>query len=144
MIEYSFVTNIRIDWSDIDLLGHVNNIAIMRYMQTATVLYFESIGLSPNNKELEIRPIMASVSGQFKKQLYYPGNIRVLTMIHELKTTSIHLKHYVINEMKEIAAEGINILVMFDFNKNIKCQIPSEIRLRIQKAESLKLNLEKN
>lgn len=142
MIEYSFATNIRIDWSDMDALGHVNNLAIMRYMQTATVLYFENIGMLQNDKSLEIGPIMSSVSGQFKKQLYYPGNVRVLTTIQEMKTTSLHMKHYVLNDENEVAAEGLNILVIFDFKRNVKHPIPEELRKKIELIESEKKCLE--
>ncbi len=138
MVEYSFQTDIRIDWNDVDMLGHVNNLAIMRYMQTATVLYFENIGLSPNDKELAVRSIMASVRGQFKKQLFYPGIIRVLTHVLEMKTTSIHLKHYVVNSKNEIVAEGLNILEMFDFYKNCKCEITNETRRWIERIECKK------
>ena len=66
MIGYSAETTIRIDWSHIGSLGHVDNLAIMSYMQTATVLYFEKPGMLPNDAVLEVGPIMASASGQFK------------------------------------------------------------------------------
>jgi len=136
MIEYLLETEIRIDWSDIDMLGHVNNLAIMRYMQTARVIFFEKLGMSANSKSLGIGPIMASVSGQFKKQLGYPGNIRVLSTIDELKTTSLHMKHYVINEMNEIAAEGHDVIVIYDFEKKNKHSIPEDLRDRIGKMEA--------
>jgi acyl-CoA thioester hydrolase len=69
MIEYSVETKLRIDWSDLDALGHVNHLAIMRYIQTARVLYFELLGMSSRIKGLHVGPIMASVSAQFKKQI---------------------------------------------------------------------------
>ena len=34
----------RIDWSDLDLLGHVNNIAFSRFFQAARVEYCGHIG----------------------------------------------------------------------------------------------------
>lgn len=141
MIEYSFETPIRIDWSDLDSLGHVNNLAIMRYMQTATIAYFENIGILPNDKTLEASPIMASVNGQFKKQLYYPGNVKVLTSATEMKTTSIHLKHYVIDDNNEVVAEGHNVLVVFNFKKNAKQAIPLGLRNNIELVESKRKQL---
>ncbi|OGK10280.1 MAG: hypothetical protein A2W80_08350 [Candidatus Riflebacteria bacterium GWC2_50_8] len=136
MIEYALETNVRIDWSDLDSLGHVNNLAIMRYMQTVTVLYLEKLGLLPNNKTLEVGPIMASVSGQFKKQIHYPGDVRVISTVNELRTTSFHIKHHVIDEKNDIAAEGHNIIVIFDFKKNVKHAIPADLREKIEKMES--------
>ncbi len=135
-IEYSAEIDIRIDWSDMDSLGHVNNLAIMRYMQTAKVLFFEKLGMPPADETLDVRPIMASVSGQFRKQIFYPGKVRVLSRVTELKTTSIHMKHYVIDDADEVAAEGLDVLVMFDFKKNAKHPIPEELRKKIEAVEA--------
>jgi acyl-CoA thioester hydrolase len=43
----SFETKItlRIDWSELDLFGHVNNVAFHKYAQTARLNYVEAIGL---------------------------------------------------------------------------------------------------
>jgi acyl-CoA thioester hydrolase len=136
MIEYSVETEIRVDWSDLDLLGHVNNLAIMRYMQSARVIYFEKIGIPPDNKPVGIGPIMASVNGQFKKQIRYPGRIKVFSTITEMKITSLHMKHYIVDEQGEIAAEGLDIIVIYDFGKNVKHVIPDELRARINLLES--------
>lgn len=138
MVEYSMETEIRIDWSDLDPLGHVNNLAIMRYMQTARVAFFERLRMSPNNKAQGIGPIMASVSGQFRKQIHYPGKVRVLSTINELKTTSLHMRHYVIDGESEIAAEGHDIIVIFDFERNAKHSIPEDLRKVINEIEAKK------
>jgi acyl-CoA thioesterase FadM len=42
---------LRIDWSDIDLFGHINNLAILRYVQAARVNYLEIIGLMQSQAE---------------------------------------------------------------------------------------------
>ena len=33
---------LRIDWSEVDSFGHVNNLAILRYAQTARIHYMRS------------------------------------------------------------------------------------------------------
>ena len=144
MIEYSVSTELRIDWSDLDALGHVNHLAIMRYIQTARVLYFELLGMSSRVKGLHVGPIMASVGAQFKKQILYPGNVRVLSTIHELKTTSLHMKHYVIDDEDEIAAEGHDVIVMFDFKSNCKHGITDDLRGKIEAIEGNKKVFNKN
>ena len=37
--------SLRIDWSELDAYGHVNNVMIMKYMQAARVHYWEELGL---------------------------------------------------------------------------------------------------
>jgi len=36
---------LRIDWSKLDALGHVNNLQIMKYAQSASVNYMEKINI---------------------------------------------------------------------------------------------------
>lgn len=131
MFECTLETELTIDWSDIDLLGHVNNLAIMRYMQTARVLFFEALGMSPDSKEQGIGPIMASVQGQFRKQLQYPGRVRVLSVIDEMRTTSMSMKHLVLSASGEVAAQGSDVIVIYDFVRQVKHPIPDSLRSAI-------------
>ncbi len=45
MDDFKVKFEIRIDWSEIDLFGHINNLAIMKYVQAARVNYLELVGL---------------------------------------------------------------------------------------------------
>ncbi|GIV28451.1 MAG: hypothetical protein KatS3mg027_2265 [Bacteroidia bacterium] len=46
------------------------------------------------------------------------------------------LHHLITNNQKDIAAEAEDVVVMFDFNKMNKIQIPDELRKSIEKVES--------
>lgn len=37
---------LRIDWSELDLFGHVNNVAYFKYIQASRVNYWELSGLA--------------------------------------------------------------------------------------------------
>ena len=43
----SLITNIslRIDWSELDVFGHINNVMFNKYAQTARLNYVDTIGL---------------------------------------------------------------------------------------------------
>lgn len=81
MKEFSIKLELRIDWSEIDLFGHVNNLAILKYVQAARVNYLESIGLMQLQAETGIGPILASISSQFRKPLFYPGSVTVYSKV---------------------------------------------------------------
>jgi acyl-CoA thioester hydrolase len=55
--EYALKLELRIDWNEIDLFGHVNNLAIMKYVQAARVYYLEEIGLMQLQQEAKRGPI---------------------------------------------------------------------------------------
>ena len=135
MTAYSTSMKLRIDWSDLDSFGHVNNLAILRYAQTARLNYMEETGMMRFHAETGIGPVLASTSCQFKKQLFYPGNVTVRSVVDHIKNTSFHMRHAVLNDDNICVAEMHDILVMFDYNKNVKQPIPQMFREIMIKTE---------
>jgi len=122
---------LRIDWSEIDLFGHVNNLAILKYIQAARVNYLEMIGLMQLQSEIKIGPILASTTCQFRKPLFYPGQVKIYSKVDRIKNTSFVLQHEIINDKDEIIAEAQDIIVFYNFDKNTKLIVPDEIKDKI-------------
>jgi hypothetical protein len=59
MNESKVKLELRIDWSEIDLFGHVNNLAILKYIQAARVNYLEKIGLMQLRSSIKILMFLA-------------------------------------------------------------------------------------
>ena len=142
MNDFATKLELRIDWSEIDLFGHVNNVAILKYIQAARVNYLETIGLMKLQSETKIGPILASTSCQFRKPLFYPGQVTIYSKVDSIKNTSFQIQHGIYNDQNEISAEAQDIIVFFDFGKNIKLTIPNEIREKIETLENKKFNFE--
>jgi acyl-CoA thioester hydrolase len=66
---------LRIDWSELDTFGHVNNVMFMKYVQTARLNYVEVIGLMNLYRTKNIGFMVAETNCQYKKELQYPGKI---------------------------------------------------------------------
>lgn len=126
---------LRIDWSEMDLFGHVNNVAFMKYVQASRVNYWEAVGITALHKTTNTGPMLASTSCQFKKPLFYPGNVRIEAHISFIKNTSFGIRHQIFDAEGDIAAESDDVMVLFDFNKNEKAPFPFDIRLVIEQLE---------
>jgi acyl-CoA thioester hydrolase len=135
MTAYTTSMRLRIDWSEVDSFGHVNNLAILRYAQTARLNYMEETGMMRFHTETGIGPVLASTSCQFKKQLFYPGHVTVNSVVDHVKNTSFHMRHSVLNEAQECVAEMHDVLVMFDYKKNLKQPIPEVFREKMTPIE---------
>ncbi|HNW70888.1 MAG TPA: acyl-CoA thioesterase [Bacteroidales bacterium] len=122
---------LRIDWSEIDVLGHINNLAILKYIQAGRVNYLESVGLLPLKPEINTGPIIASTTCQFRKPLFYPGNVTVYSKVDLIKNTSFRIQYEVLNDDAEIVAEAHDIIVFYDFDKNTKLELPEELKKKI-------------
>ncbi len=130
---------LRIDWSEMDLFGHVNNVMFMKYIQAARVNYWEKTGITDLFLNTKIGTMLASTGCTFLKPLHYPGNITMQTRLEFIKTTSFGLHHQILNEKNEVAAEGHDVIVLYDFSKNIKMEIPEEIRKNMEKFNGEKV-----
>jgi len=134
--------SLRIDWADLDLFGHVNNVMFVKYVQAARVNYWEQIGLYQQFLETNIGPILASLSCQYKKPLHYPGSITIYSSMRFIRNTSFSLQHVITDEHEDIAAEAEDVMVMYDFNKNEKIPFPDHFRGKAEELEGRNLSQE--
>jgi len=133
--EYSTTLDLRIDWSEMDVFGHINNVAFFKYIQASRVNYWEKIQLTKLHAQTNIGPMLASTGCDFKKPLFYPGNIQVLAKLDFLKNTSFGLSHIILDSAGDIAAIARDVVVLYDFNANTKATIPADLRENMEGIE---------
>jgi acyl-CoA thioester hydrolase len=127
--------NLRLDWSEMDMFGHINNVAYLKYVQASRINYWEVIGLTQLHGNMGIGPVLASVKCDFKKPLYYPGNIRIEASIEFLKNSSFGLIHRIFDDENELAAVAKDVIVAYDFKEKAPVLVPAEIKEAIRKVE---------
>jgi len=131
MSENAVELKIKLDWSEMDLFGHINNVAYFKYVQSARVNYLELVGINTADPENKLSFAVAASSCNFKQPLYFPGEIVVKTKTDWLKNTSLQLTHLICNEKNQIAAEAIDVIVLFDYATQKKINIPDTVRQKI-------------
>ncbi len=124
-------TEILIDWNDLDAFGHVNNLAVLRYVQTSRIHVCEEAGLMNGSGRPDRGPILAATGCRYCLPLYYPGTVRVESVVTEVKHTSFLMEHTVFDADGRIAAQANDVLVYFDYTGNTKMQIPDGLRARL-------------
>ncbi|MBK9329320.1 MAG: acyl-CoA thioesterase [Sphingobacteriales bacterium] len=122
---------LRIDWSELDFFGHVNNVAISKYIQSARVNLLERLGLMQSQYTDKIGPILASMKCQFIKPLSYPGQVILFAAVDQIKNTSFQIQYEIVNDKKEIISQAQDVIVLYDYAKNTKLAIPEDIRQKI-------------
>lgn len=128
---------LRIDWSELDYFKHVNNVSFFKYIQSARVNYWDQVGLTVSHLETNIGPMLASVNCEFRKPLFYPGEVTILTRTEFIKNTSFGFHHWLMNDKGEMAAEAHDVMVMFDFNSHEKVPFPQPFREKISGLENI-------
>ena len=129
------IFNCRIDWSDLDLLGHVNNIAFSRFFQAARVEYCGHIGMNVY-PGMKTGPILAASRVQFTAQLFFPGNVRILTRCKKAGSTSIVMEHALYSDDGTLCAVAEDVVVRYDFAAKTKIPLGDEVREKIAAYEA--------
>lgn len=77
---------IPIRWGDMDAMGHINNTVYFRYMETARIDWFTSMGFlaNPDGEGL----VIVNAFCNFIRQFEYPGDILVKTFVSGAGRTS--------------------------------------------------------
>lgn len=138
--DFPLEIELRIDWSDLDVYEHVNNVNIIRYLQSARVNIWEKSGLYKSYKETNRGPMLVSSKVDFKKSLFYPGTITIKSRVGYIKNSSFSLEHFIIDESGEVCIEAKDVAVCFDFNTEKTYQIPAELREIFERYSSSKRN----
>lgn len=123
---------ISVDWAELDLFGHVNNVMFFKYMQTARVHFCEKAGLNSTDVHTQLGFMVASGKCQFRKPLHYPGELTIITKCDWVKNTSFQLS-YRLEKDSDLIAEGEDVIVVYD-HKN-KCKVVMKESLRIKLLE---------
>jgi len=89
-----------IRWGDMDAMGHVNNTVYFRYFETARIAWFDQIACSPDPGGEG--PVIVNANCSFIKQLKYPGEIEVNTLVGPPGRSSFQMTH----EIRPVLADG--------------------------------------
>lgn len=119
---------LRIDWSELDLFGHVNNVMYFKYIQAARVHFWQAAGIYQQFEQDKVGPILANTACQFIKPLFFPGQVLIETELEFTKNTSFGLKHTISNEQQELVGQAHDVIVWFDFKRNAKSSLPPALR----------------
>lgn len=137
-IRFPVELKLRLDWSEMDMFGHINNVMFFKYIQASLVNYWQQIRFLRDFESKKIGPLLVANSCQFRKPLFFPGDITVQARVDFIKNSSLGIHHRILNDKKELAAEAQDVIALFDFNKNQTITIPEEWRKNIEELEQRK------
>jgi acyl-CoA thioester hydrolase len=133
---FPVVIEIPVLWSDEDSFAHVNNVAYLRWCETARVEYLKRIGLWPELPPRGIGPIVASVTCHYRRPLTYPDVVSIGTRVVSVGNSSFRMEHRIVGRSGEVAAEVESSMVAVDYATGKPVRVPDDVRREIQMLES--------
>ncbi|WVF66574.1 hypothetical protein IAT40_001314 [Kwoniella sp. CBS 6097] len=114
-------------WGDCDMFQHVNNVRILRWLETARVRYWESwAGEMPEGALHDVMRgrgtgmILKDISIKYKAPITYPDTVMVTNRIHSInpERASFGLSHLIWSLKDDrVVATGDSTLVMYDYER---------------------------
>lgn len=133
---YPVVTTIPILWGDEDAFAHVNNLAYLRWCETARIEYMHRVAMWSERPPAGTGPIIASVKCDYKIPLIYPDTVDVGTRVSSIGNSSFRMEQIVVSHrLQAIAAAVDSTIVMFDYQAGRTVRVADEIRDAIDTLE---------
>ncbi|MBC7684468.1 MAG: acyl-CoA thioesterase [Bdellovibrionales bacterium] len=126
-----------IRWGDMDVMGHVNNTVYFRYFETARIAWFDQIACAPDPGGEG--PVIINAHCSFLKQLKYPGDIEVTTLVGPPGRSSFEMVHEIRmvgpdGQTGLLHAEGGAKVVWVNFPAEKSAPLPQEIAALLPSA----------
>ena len=130
LLDFPIVVEVPVAWGDMDAFGHVNNTMYFRYFETARIAFLDRIGF---RGESGIGPILASTQCRFRRPLAYPDTVLVGARVSEIAADRFTHEYRLLSmALNEVAAEGSGVVVAYDYGRKARCEIPAEVRARME------------
>lgn len=121
-------TEIVVRFSDIDLMGHVNNVLYFDYLQEARADFIRR--LYPG-VEVDWHYVVVRHEIDYRRPInYQAAPVVIETWISRVGGASFTFKYRVLDEYGEICAEATSVLAHIDPSSGAAVRLPDEIRER--------------
>jgi acyl-CoA thioester hydrolase len=123
-------TEVTLRYSDMDVLGHLNNAVYATLFEAGRVAYVEDLlaPLTPDGAGY----VIVKLTIEFKAEARYPGVARILTRVSRVGGSSMtYMQELHINGRLSAVAEGV--CALFDLTKRKAMRCPDAMRALLVK-----------
>ena len=124
-----------IAWGDMDAFGHVNNTVFFRLFESARMEYLRRINFT--GAKARIGPILASTSCVFRRPIMYPDHVKVGARVTEVGFDRFTMSYSIVKGDGRVAAEGIGVIVSYDYDEHGKTALPEIVREAIREIDGV-------
>lgn len=117
-------------FSDLDPLGHVNNVAFHDYLQEARMGLLDDVSQVVND---EFAQVVVSQEVRHRKPLQHSHEpVLIQTHISDMARSSYTIDYRIIDEHGDLAAEGTTKMAVTDPQSGRPIRIPDSLKSRLE------------
>ena len=134
--KFSFYAPISVRYADLDPQRHVNNIAVLEYVETARTGYYQASGIWDGKTVENMGMVVASVKCDYVSPIQYGQAVRVGIMVSHIGGKSLHFRFQVEDAQGEVVfARGEVVMVAYDQQAGRSRPVPEEWRRKLAEFE---------
>ncbi len=130
---------VKVRFSDLDAMGHVNNASYLSYLEEARLAYYNHV-LNIDTNNLEFNAVIARIEIDYLEQIRLGDNVEVYTRTGKIGKKSSDVEHLIVivdkQQNRKIAARALTKLVSYNYRENKTFPVPEKDRIVIEKFES--------
>lgn len=131
-------TELKVQWGDMDAAQHVNNVAYLKWFETARVDYFTRLGQDVVFNDEKPGFILAKQNIKYIFPITYPDKVLVTVKAENIQEDRFDMLCHIYSlRHQRIAAIANGCIVTYDYQKGNKVNIPEDLKLRIINLEDL-------
>jgi acyl-CoA thioester hydrolase len=135
--EFPFYLDIQVRYADLDTLQHVNNVAIMDYVEQARIAYYRASGIWDGTIHKGFGTVVAGFKIDYLVSILYDDPVRVGVKVSHIGSKSIRYRFQVENsENGTVFARGEVVVVSFNHETGKSQPVPQEWREKIAAFEN--------
>ena len=130
-------TEIKVNWGDMDALGHVNHSVYAKWMETVRMIYFSEVGMMDLYDDSNIGPILARIEIDYELPIVFPDVVTVSTSVSRIGNSSFDMRYKIesLSNNGKSAATGSVVCVVLDYSSGMPHKIPLKLRESIARLE---------
>lgn len=134
--QFKHVIQLPVQWGDMDVVGHINNVIYFRYVESGRIAYFDDLlGDKLGTWDVE-GPILAEIQCRFIRQLRYPAQIEIGTRTARIGSRSLSLESAIfVRGESNAAASSRAVIVWFSYAEQKAVVVPQILREAIRALE---------
>ena len=137
--DFKHKITIKVRFSDLDAMRHVNNATYLTYLEEARIAYYKVV-LDLPKKDLDFGAVVAKIEISYIQPLVLGEEIEVLTRTFKFGRKSSDIENLIVVERKGekiIAAQAFTKLVSYDYKALKSIETPVDIQNRIKEFEGI-------
>lgn len=137
--QFKHKIKIKVRFSDLDAMQHVNNATYLTYLEEARIEYFNEI-FGRSKSDLNFQAVVGKIEINYLYPIVLGDDVEIFTRVSKFGNKSVDVEHLItINKDNKIinSATSITKLVFYDYKNKTTQIIPAEIKNLIKNFEGL-------